>query len=402
MSRYTFILLLILSSSLTFAQSIQFWGPHRNQVYDETGLLDEWPEEGPELLATISGIGAGYASPAITEQGIFIPGMIDTIGYMFHFNHQHELIWKYEYGREFTNKYLGSRGTPTVEENRLYYSGTYGDAFCLNASTGDVIWKKNLMEEYGGPLISWGYTESPLIYKDLVILTPGGPDHSIMAFNKYSGAPVWTIDLDSVFNAYCSPILIEHNQEELVLMNTSHFLLLLEPNTGEVRYKQNIANPRSYNAPTPLYHEGKIFYSTGYGFGSALYDINEEAGTLDTIYYNDDLDTKVSGMILYDGTVFGAADRKKQWVGIDFETGETVFMSRKLKPGSFFLADDKFFIFTDMGELALAKPRKDGFDIISRFKIPVQPASFAFAHPVLYKGHMYVRYLDNLWIYKVK
>ena len=402
MSYFILFLSYVITAVLSTAQVSQFGGPYRNQVYNETYLLDEWPENGPELVGKISGIGSGYSSPSINEKGLFVAGMLDTIGYLFHFDHAGKLIWEYEYGKEFTSRYTGSRGSPTVEKNRLYYSGTYGDAFCLDASTGEVIWKKNLLDEYGGPLVKWGYTESPLIYHDLIILTPGGPGYNIVAFNKYSGDLVWTIDQENTFNAYCSPVIIEHGGKEIILMNTSNYLMLIEPMTGKVLYRADISNRDNFNAIAPIYHKGKIFYSSGYGVGSKLFKINEADGTLDLIYDNPDLDCKISGMILYEGTVFGAADRKKQWVGVDFETGETLFQSRDLKPGSFLFSDDKFFIFTDMGEVALLKPHKKGFNIISRFTIPVQPASTAFAHPVLYDGKLYIRYLENIWAYRVK
>ena len=106
-------------------------------------------------------------------------------------------------------------------------------------------------------------------------------------------------------------------------------------------------------------------------------------------------------MILYDGTVYGVSDKKKQWTGVDFMSGKTVFKSRDLKPGSFILADDKFFIFTDMGEVALARPGKNGFDVISRFNLPVKPVTLAFAIPALYEGTLYLRYEENLFLYRV-
>jgi hypothetical protein len=105
--------------------------------------------------------------------------------------------------------------------------------------------------------------------------------------------------------------------------------------------------------------------------------------------------------MLVDGIVYGTSDRKKQWVGVDFETGQTVFQSRELKPGSFLLADEKFFIFTETGEVALAKPNKEGFAVISSFEIPVQTVQYAFAHPVLSEGILYIRFRDQLWLYDV-
>ena len=101
--------------------------------------MASWPVEGPDLVHTITGIGEGFAPPAITQNGIYIAGMIDSVGYIFHFDNEFQLKWKTEIGREFTFKYVGERGTSTIEDNRLYYVASMGDAVCLNATTGEKI-----------------------------------------------------------------------------------------------------------------------------------------------------------------------------------------------------------------------------------------------------------------------
>ncbi len=255
---FLFILLLPLLS-----QPSQFRGSERNGIYPETDLLDEWPADGPQLLNIISGIGDGYAAPAITSQGLYIAGMTDSVGSVYHYNHQQELQWSFAYGKEFTFKYTGARGTPTIEGERLYYSGTFGDAFCLDTRDGSIIWKKNIFQEYGGSPIKWGYTESPLIYKDLIILTPGGPGQNVVALDKTTGNHRWSADADTTINAYCSPVLINHNNQEYILMNTRDYLLLLLPETGEVAFRHPIYESHTMHAITPLYADGKIFYSSG-------------------------------------------------------------------------------------------------------------------------------------------
>ena len=108
-------MLFILTGVSLFAQPFQFRGVERNGIYPDTDLLEEWPESGPELVNTIQDLGDGYSAPAITEEGLFIAGMYDSIGILKHFNHQGQLKWSYEYGKEFTFKYTGARGTPTIE-----------------------------------------------------------------------------------------------------------------------------------------------------------------------------------------------------------------------------------------------------------------------------------------------
>ncbi len=402
MTKNTLIsLFFILAGVSLFAQPYQFRGVDRNGIYPDTDLLDKWPESGPDLVKTIQNLGDGYSAPAITEEGLFIAGMYDSIGRLNHFDHQGQLKWSYEYGREFTFKYTGARGTPTIEGNRLYYSGTFGDAFCLNAEDGSLIWEKNIFDTYGGKPCKWGYTESPLIYKDLIILTPGGPSYNVVALDKSNGDLRWAVDLDSTKNAYNSPFLISHQGKDYILLNTTEYLLMIDPGSGKVAFKHRITHRANMHAISPLYKNGKIFNTTGYGVGAVLYEINEVENRLDTLYFNRDLDCRLSGLLLVDGLIYGTSDRKKQWVALDFESGETIFTSREIKPGSFLLADEKFYIFTETGEVALAKPHKEGFTIISRFDIPVETVQYAFTHPVIYQGILYIRYRDQLWLYDV-
>jgi len=403
MIQKTFAALLITMVFTTvLSQPSQFRGAHRDGIYPDENLLNIWPENGPRLINTISGIGDGFGSPAITMEGLFIAGMVDSMGYIYHFNHLQALQWSVPYGREFTFKYTGARGTPTIENDRLYYSGTFGDAFCLDVNDGSIIWKKNIFQQYGGKVIKWGYTESPLIYEEMVILTPGGPGQNVVALDKFTGDHIWSASADSTINAYCSPVLINHNNQDYIMLNTRDYLLVISAKTGEVTFRHPIPESHTMHAITPFYSDGKIFYSSGYGEGSVLFEINDESKKLDTLYFNGDLDCKLSGLIVVDGTVYGTSDRKKQWVGVDFNSGETVFTSRDLKPGSFLLSENKFFIFTETGEVVLAIPDQNGFSVKSRFNIPIQPAPFAFAHPVLHHGILYIRYKENMWLYEVK
>jgi outer membrane protein assembly factor BamB len=397
-----FILAVCFAFFETHAQIAQFGGPHRNGIYDETGLLDKWPEDGPELITTISGIGKGYGSPAINENGVYIAGMIDSTGYVFHFNHKYELQWKTKIGKEFSFKYEGSRGTPTVEDNRLYYVASFGDAVCLDVNTGEYIWHVNIQDKFNGPEIKWGYTESPLIYKDKIYFTPGGNGNNFVALNKLDGSLIWSVDLDSTVNSFCSPVIVNHQQKDLILLNTSNYILMIDPLEGGLVVKHPLTNDRKNHALPPLYMVGKLFYSSGYGEGTTMFKIKENSLLLDTIYSNSDFDCKLSGLIPYQGIVFGTSDKRKQWTGVDLETGKTVFTTREIKPGSLILANNKFFIFTDTGEVVLAKPSNKGFEVISRFDVPAKNLIYAFAHPVIYNGTLFIRYNNNLWCYRVK
>lgn len=402
MQKLTCLTLLLLIFDIAFGQPTQFRGENRDGIYPDTGLSDQWPAEGLPVVATIEGIGDGFGSPSMNENGIFVAGMIDSQGYLFHFDHHQQLQWKVRYGKEFEYKYTGARGTPTLDGNRIYYSGTYGNTICLDNRTGELLWKRDIFNHYKGDTIKWGYTESPLVYRDLVFLTPGGPGHNIVALDKMTGDLTWRVDLDSAANSYNSPVLVRHGEKDLIMMNTTSRLLFLHPGSGEIAFSHPLTHSRMVHPVSPLYLDGKVFYSSGYGEGCVLLRINEGARRMDTIFTNSDLDNRLSGLIHFHGIVYGTSDRKKQWVGVDLSSGETVFTTRKLKPGSFLMADGKFYIFTETGEVALARPDNEGFTVKSRFSIPAQPARHAFAHPVLHKGMLYIRYKEYLWLYDVR
>ena len=401
MKQLLFALTLSLSSLLN-AQVYQWGGVERNGIYNASPLWNKALNSQPVLLQTIEGIGYGYGSPTITDEGIFVAGMVDSTGYLFRFDHDGKLIWKVEYGKEFNTKYLGSRATPTIEGNLLYYFGTFGDVVCLNTTTGKVVWKTNTFELYGGKPIKWGYTESPLLFNDILINTPGGNNYTLVGLNKHNGTLVWKTNLPGSVNAYCSPVLIEHKNKTLAMVTLSDKFVLFDPNNGKVFLTHPTNQSRATSPMPPFYKNGQLFFTSGYGLGSIMYSINDAEQKLDTLWQSTEFDCKMSGMFCVNGIIYGTSDQKKQWIGISWETGKTIFNTRELKPGSFVLADNKFLIFTDDGEVAIATPTTNGFDINQRFRIPAEKVTMAFAHPVVYKNRFYIRYNSNIWIYSAE
>ncbi|WP_159517224.1 outer membrane protein assembly factor BamB family protein [Sunxiuqinia indica] len=393
--------LLIALPSLLFGQAQRWHGPNFDARYPDKNLMDSWPNDSLPIKQTYTGIGEGYGSPSITEEGIFVAGMLDSTGYIYYFKHDGEMAWKTKYGQDFTFKFPGSRGTPTLVDGKLYYSGAYGDAVCIDMKSGDKIWHVNIFEKYGGDLIKWGYTESPLVYKNLVILQPGGSETSLCALNKEDGSVVWETAIDGNTNAYCSSRLIEHNGDTLAMVNLNFNLIIFDPETGEIKIKHPLTEKRGNHANEPVYKDRQIFYSSGYGEGSVMFEINDEKQQLDTLWQNVDFDSKMSGIQVVDGLIYGTADRKKHWAVVDWETGEEVFTTREIKPGSLIMADSKFYIFTENAEVGLAKPKADGLDIISRFQTPAYPAVHGYAHPVIYKGDLFIRFNNDIWRYTI-
>ncbi|NOR33077.1 MAG: PQQ-binding-like beta-propeller repeat protein, partial [Bacteroidales bacterium] len=160
------IALLIIYTFITdgFSQEPTSWrGPSRDGHYSETGLLKQWPAGGPQILWSYEDLGQGHSS-AIVDQGmVYTTGMSSEDGYLFKFDLKGNLLYKKKYGPEFSSSYFGTRGTPTIMGDKIYLMSGYGKLYCVNNETGEVLWSKDLVKDFGGTVIQWGMNETPVI-----------------------------------------------------------------------------------------------------------------------------------------------------------------------------------------------------------------------------------------------
>ncbi len=174
----------------------QWQGPDRNAVSKETGLLQEWPKEGPSLAWKMKGVGGGYGAPAIAAGRMF--GMSSREGEEVVWARSEkdgQELWAVSLGKALTEGMpQGKEGagcTPTVDGERLYALGLGGDLACMQVKDGKVLWRHNLVRDFGGEIPAWRYNESPLIDGDKLICTPGGKETTMVALDKVTGKTVW-------------------------------------------------------------------------------------------------------------------------------------------------------------------------------------------------------------------
>ena len=174
----------------------QWQGPDRNAISKETGLLKEWPKDGPPLAWKITGLGGGDSAPSIAAGRIY--GMAnrgeDEIVWALS-EADGKTVWVSRLGPAFAQRpSQGKEGpscTPTVDGDRLYVEGLGGDVSCLQVSDGKVLWQRSLTRDFGGRLPMWSYRESPLVDGDKVICTPGAQDAMLVALDKLTGKTIW-------------------------------------------------------------------------------------------------------------------------------------------------------------------------------------------------------------------
>lgn len=175
-------------NSVIQGQKIYEWrGKNRSGMYNETGLLKEWPEEGPELVWDYEGVGNGYGSPIFTPDGMYILGEIDSLAYLFAFDSTGTLLWKKDFGKEWVLNYDGSRSTPTIVDDLIYVTSGLGNVYCFNRNTSEKIWSVDMINDLNGTFPLFGYSESVIIEDDKVFCTPGGKDTNVVALNRFNG-----------------------------------------------------------------------------------------------------------------------------------------------------------------------------------------------------------------------
>ena len=162
----------------------QFHGPKGDNISPETGLLKKWPEKGPKLLWTSKGIGDGFGCPSIAEGLIFVSGDINGKTTVTAMDLDGHIQWQTPAGDAWKGGHPGTRGTPTIDGDRLYHESPMGQVVCLNAKTGQEIWSVNILKEFDAANITWALAESVLIDGDRVICCPGGKKASVVALDK--------------------------------------------------------------------------------------------------------------------------------------------------------------------------------------------------------------------------
>ena len=411
MRRIILSIALLLFVVIAFAQPVQWRGPQRSGKFPDTGLLKKWPDAGPQLLLKVEGIGKGYSSVVATDKYMFATGMIDTLDYLSCITPEGQIKWKVPYGRSWTKSFPETRGTATIEEDRVYVISGTGELVCLNMEDGAIRWKVNVDKDYQAEWHTWGVSESPLIVDDKVICTPGGAKNSVVAFDKMTGKPVWQSVSVGGPRSYVSPIIYEYKQFRYILAATGTHLIALEPATGKVVWTFKYWDSTKWTQPgliwanTPVVKGRDIFLSMGYDYRNVMLEMNEAGTAVTEKWSNLVLDNHHHGLIELDGYIYGSnweSNTKGKWVCMDWETGGTKYETNWLTKGALVYADGLLYILEEKtGTVALVKPDPQNFEVISSFKLQGGTGSF-WSHPFIANGKLYLRHGDVLFVYNIK
>jgi outer membrane protein assembly factor BamB len=400
--RQFIVVLVCIFMNTGFSQIASQWrGPDREGIYPQENLLKSWPAEGPTLLWSTKDLGEGYSSAAVTFDRVYITGLQNGTGYLFAFDHQGKQIWKASYGPEWDKGHPGARTTPTVVEDLLYLVSGTGQVACFNTQ-GKRVWTVDMMQEFGAHQLSWGITESPLVYDNIVICTPGGSKAMIAALDRKTGKTLWATKGNGEKSAYCSPVLVNHNGRRIILTMTGKSVVGVDADTGEFLWQATHRTRYDINPNTPIYDNGFVHTTSGYGTtGSQLFKLSQDGNSIERIWHNEILDSQMGASVLVDGYLYGSGHRNKGWHCLDWKTGETQYSARELgNKGAVIFSDGLLILYSEDGDLALLRPNSQKLDVVRSFKID-RGSGPHWAHPVVKDGRLYVRHGEVMMVYDI-
>ncbi len=378
-----------------------FLGPNRDGLSPDTGLLKQWPADGPSLLWKNEGVGPGWSSVAVVDGCVYTTGnesgnqmlvcLDDKTG---------KVRWRAVQGPASShNKYPGARATPTVDEGRIYLTGGDGRLTCQNAKDGKIIWSKDLRGDFGGKVGAWQYAESVTVLGKLAIVTPGG-EHPVVALDKFTGTQVWASDKPATAG-YASLLPVTLNGSTVLINGTQSGLLAIDAKTGKEIYRNAFAANNVANAPTPAYSDGHLFWAVGYRKGGICLKVANSGGSwnFSDAWTTGDFACHPGNYVVVNGRAYGKG--KGGLVCADLKTGETLWTERG-GAGQVTWADGLLYSFADQGgRLTLIDPSAPEGGRV-KGSIQVAGSGNSWSHPVVVNGRLYVRYDTNVYCFDVK
>jgi outer membrane protein assembly factor BamB len=374
-------------------------------------LLQEWPAGGPKLLWKARGLGKGFGSVAVKGGRLYAFGDLAGGNAVMALSPDGgKVLWSTKVGRAGKAgpsgwEFAGPRCTPTVDGDLVVAVDQYGELICVSAADGKEQWRKNYQKDFGAEQApEWGYSESPLVDGDRVIVTPGGSKGAIVALNKKTGEVLWQSKEFTDPAHYSSIVGAEIEGTHQYVQLTAANLVALAPADGAVLWKA----PRKGNVaviPTPIVDGNEIYVTSGYGVGCQLFRVTKAGDKFSAseVYANHTMVNHHGGVVKVGDCLYGYSDSKGLTCQ-DFKTGETRWAEKeKIKKGCVSYADGLLYCREeDSGDVVLVAANTAGYEEKGRFAQPERAPEKAWAHPTIANGKLYLRDQDLLLCYDVK
>jgi len=432
------MILSVFLASLTlnlFAEDWPEWrGKGRQGIWNETGILEEFPAEGLVVKWRIP-IKSGYAGPSVSNGRVFVLDFEEdpestllegTERLVCLDERTGKVLWTYSWKTDYrvlmSSYALGPRATPTVDGSRVYAVGATGQLVCVDIETGKLIWSKDYRKDYGTSVPTWGVTGSPLVNGGLLISIVGGePDAKVVAFDKLTGEEIWRAIRSDSEMGYAQPIIFQEGATSQLIIWHPTALASLNPGNGQIYWELPFEVQSGMTVATPVKSKNFILVSQFYG-GSLLAQLDKTKPVATQFWKvggTSELSEKTAGLhalittpIIEGDYIYGVCSYG-QLRCLNLRTGERVWESDEITDiarwSAVFLVrnGDRYFVNNDRGELIIAQFSPEGYKEIDRTKLidPTSNSRFGsrrgrrrpqdrivnWSHPAYANGHIFAR-----------
>ena len=381
----------------------QWRGLERNGLSKDTGLLKQWPSPGPQQVWSISNLGEGFGSIAAKGDRIYVQGTNESSSAVFCLNRADgKTVWSASLGPKLNERRgNGPRSTPTVDGEYVYVLTENGDLACLRARDGSPVWRKNILKEFGGDNPGWLISESPLVDGNRLIVTPGGRNAGLVALDKLTGKEIWRTKDLSDEAGYSSCIVADVGGVRTIMNFTSRAAVGVRASDGKLMWSQSSPANGTANCTTPVFADNKVFFTSDYGTGGALFGLSAQNGEVKAqeLYFTKEMRNHHGGVVLVNGYLYGFSG--SILTCIEFATGKRMWADRSVGKGSLTYADGMLFLFSENNVVGLTEATPKAYVEKGRFQVPDQGRP-SWAHPVVVGGKLYIRNQGALTAYDVK
>ena len=314
-------------------------------------------------------------------------------------------LWALSIGDIFGNGWGdGPRGTATVDGAHVYALSAQGNLVCAQVADGKMVWFKKL-KDFGGSVPPWGYSESPLVDGNQVVVTPGGSKGTIAAFNKLTGEPLWQSSEITEGAQYSSIVPATISGKPQYVQLVMQTLFAVDPATGKLLWKTPWSG-RTAVIPTPIVKGDEVFITSGYGVGCKKVKVSGESVT--DIFSNKDMENHHGGVVLVGDHLFGHSG-KSGWTCMAFADGSVKWTEKRaLGKGAVTFADGMLYCLDEKtGNVALVEASATAWKETGRLKLEPQasnrnPKGGIWPHPVVSNGKLYLRDQEFIYCFDVK
>jgi outer membrane protein assembly factor BamB len=400
----------------------QWLGPQRDSIWRETGVVRVFPKEGLTVKWRVP-IAGGYAGPAVADGKVYVTDYVRESGDSFNNASRRaelvgrervtcqnaedgSLVWRHEYRCPYRLSYpRGPRATPTVVDGKVYTLGAMGNLCCLDADTGRPVWSKDLKEEYKAETPMWGFTGHPLVDGRKLICLVGGRGSVAVALDKDTGDELWR-SLSAREPGYCPPIMIEAGGTRQLIIFHAEAINGLNPETGEAYWSVALKPSYGMSIATPR-KSGDYLFASGIGNEGALLKLDRAQPRAEVVWRGDGRTAVYcanSTPFIDDNVIYGVC-HQGELRAVELRTGERLWQTyapttgvRRAACGTAFIVkhEDRYFLYSEQGDLILARLSRNGYEEISRFHV-LEPTNEAmgrrvvWSHPAFANRSVYAR-----------